>query len=76
MNLTPQQILANSERSDRANEALKKYGKLVGEDHFADECLTDLLCDLMHWCDRHQTEFDNCLRVGRMHYEAEVSGHD
>lgn len=36
------------------------------------DSLKDLLSNLMHWADQHGQDFEDALRVARMHYEAEV----
>lgn len=33
--------------------------------------LIDLLADAMHWCNHSHMDFDDVLRVARMHFEAE-----
>ena len=38
--------------------------------------IIDLLTDLRHWCDVHEIDFDNCLRLSAMHHDAEVNPDD
>ena len=38
------------------------------------EATSDLLGDLMHWCDRNGFKFDLALERARGHYEAETGG--
>jgi hypothetical protein len=37
-----------------------------------DDALSDLLADLMHWCDRNGFNFDDELFRARNHYESEI----
>lgn len=37
-----------------------------------DDALADLLCDLKHWCDRHNTSFYQELRRAEQHYREET----
>lgn len=41
-----------------------------------DECtnLIDLIADAQHWCNQNGEDFDEVLRIARMHFEAEVNG--
>jgi hypothetical protein len=36
--------------------------------------VTDILADLMHYCQRAEIDFDNQLRIARGHYNCERSG--
>ena len=77
--LTKQQRKDNADRAARGNEALQSYIREHGEgdDHTT---LTDLLADLMHLAeDRHDDrdcplDWDDALRMARMHFEAEIKG--
>jgi hypothetical protein len=33
--------------------------------------VTDVLADLMHYCERERIDFENHLRIARMHFEVE-----
>lgn len=33
--------------------------------------LIDLLADAMHWCNLNDEDFDDVLRIARLHFEAE-----
>jgi len=61
----------NDKRAKWAGCALLRFRKLTG----ADECdaVCDLLCDLMHWCDRNGQDFGRALDRARFHYEAETA---
>lgn len=39
----------------------------------ADTDITDLLADLMHYCDQMGHDFSYCLQSAEQHYEEEVS---
>lgn len=60
----------NDERADRADEALTTYCFEYGEELQ----VRDLLCDLMHLCDRDDIDFDHELEMAEQFYgEEEVS---
>jgi hypothetical protein len=54
----------------------------IAVDRFQDECsnpgepvyegICDLICNLMHLCDRHELDFNDLLRVAKDHHEAEI----
>ena len=68
----------NDDRAEWAGRAISAFQIQTGTDF--DDALPDLLCDLMHWCDRTTFEdgetkidFDAALTTARMHYEAETA---
>jgi hypothetical protein len=61
----------NEKRTVWAEQAIATFRDATGTDR--EDAVTDLLADLMHWCDRNDTEFDRALRLGRMHYETETA---
>ena len=65
-------VPANAERAASADAALKAYMSSTSCD--CEDCLADLLCDLMHWADRRQYDFDEALACARQHYDAETGG--
>jgi hypothetical protein len=64
----------NADRAKWAQAALRAFRKATGAD--AEEALGDLLCDLMHWSDRNNFDFEAALDRARMHYEAETAGEE
>ena len=62
----------NHERAEWAGLALKAFIHASGTDE--PESLGDLLCNLMHWSDRENFDFDAALDRARVHYEAETAG--
>jgi hypothetical protein len=58
----------NERRAERAAEALSTF---MGSDHPDESHLPDLLCNLMHLCDRDQRNFDDLLAHARRGYEDE-----
>ena len=60
----------NDDRSESAAEALSAFQRVTGPKD--EDALGDLLCDLMHRCDRDCCEFDASLSRARMHYKAET----
>ena len=62
----------NGKRAARAHATLERYEQL--QDGWPDNAsVTDLLSDLMHWCHRDGTNFDEALKLARMHYRAETA---
>ena len=60
----------NDERAGCAGEALRQFELVTGvDDRYA---LRDLLCNLIHWCDRNDFDFEAELSRARVHYEAET----
>ena len=62
-------VPANAERAASADAALKAYMSRTSCD--CEDCLADLLCDLMHWADRCQLSFAEEMYRARCHYAAE-----
>lgn len=52
------------------DEALATFTGATGSDH--NDCLTDILCDLMHWADHAGFTFDRHLERARQHHAMEV----
>lgn len=71
-NLPPDPEDMNDDRAEWAAAALRQFQCTTGTDDV--DALPDLLCDLMHWCDRNNCEFETELGRARMHYEAETTG--
>lgn len=65
----------NDKRAQWAHQALENFGEATGLSMIHEkECVvTDLLCDLRHWCDRNEVDFEGSLRMAEMHYEAETN---
>lgn len=69
----PRQVLelpdpdrSNAERAARGAAAIAAYRGVTGTED--DDVLADLLCDLMHWADRNEAEFEEELdRANRNH---------
>jgi hypothetical protein len=61
----------NTDRAAWAAAALQEFQRITGTDD--EDSVADLLCDLMHWCDRDDVDFDAALSSARMHYEAETA---
>lgn len=60
----------NTDRAEWAAAALRHFQCATGtDDHDAP---ADLICDLMHWCDRTGLDFEETLARARMHYAAET----
>jgi hypothetical protein len=64
----------NDRRSAWAGQALATFRLATGADEH--DALPDLLADLMHWCDRHDYDFEIAFDRARWHYEAETAAED
>jgi len=70
-NLPPDPDNMNCNRARWAGAALSAFETAVGDKNGASIC--DLLCNLMHWCDRNNKTFDDELLIARKYYEDETS---
>ncbi len=68
--LPPDPHNRNNERAECAGEALRQFQLVTGADE--EDALGDLLCNLLHWCDRNHFDFEAALARARMHYDAET----
>ena len=68
--LPPDPEQMNNGRAHWAEAALVEFQHRTGAD--VEDAVSDLLADLMHWCDRHDQDFDHELSRARYHYEAET----
>lgn len=64
----------NDSRAEWAALAIAAFVLKTGSDE--EDVVSDLLADLMHWCDRHDISFEDELARARFHYEAETAGAD
>ena len=62
----------NERRSRWAALAVRRFQRATGADD--SDAVADLLCDLMHFCDRRKIMFGNELARARWHYIAETEG--
>jgi hypothetical protein len=69
--LLPDPENMNHERAEWAALALNQFQRITGADD--DYVLADLLCDLMHWCNRNDVNFKAVLSRAWWHYEAETA---
>ena len=60
----------NDERAEWAASCIRHFQCLTGADW--DDAVSDLIGDLMHFCDRESFDFTNELERARAHYEAET----
>lgn len=60
----------NDRRAAWAASALSVFMHVTGT--HPDTALPDMLCDLMHWCDRNEWSFDSARCIALSHYEAET----
>lgn len=60
----------NTDRALWAAIALEAFRKETGAD--LDDAVSDLLADLMHWCDRFGRKFETELRRALSHYDEET----
>ena len=67
----------NAKRVDQAEVALLAFAEATGlseADH--DVWVSDLLCNLMHYCEQQGKDLETELAHGQMHYEAEIDPKD
>lgn len=64
-------VSAFAERAASADAVLVAYMSRTSCD--CEDCLADLLCDLMHWADKARLNFPEEFRRARFHYCAEVA---
>lgn len=64
----------NPQVSTAAAVALDAFRHHTGAE--PEDAASDLLADLMHWCDRHGASFSIELRRARSHYAAETGDLD
>ena len=71
-------MTTNELRAQRAWQATRRYHQECDDSDgdTTDETITDLLADLMHFCDEQGIDFESCSRMATMHYEAEVNHED
>ena len=62
----------NDERAEWAALALGTFMDRTGAD--PEDAITDLLCDLAHYCDRNDLDFEAELHRAAMHYTEETDG--
>jgi hypothetical protein len=60
----------NDERAEWAERALITFENATGTDR--SDVVTDMLTNMMHWCDRNGQDFEERLAMARVHYEAET----
>lgn len=61
----------NEKRADWAANALSTF---VGDTKTdAEDAVSDLLVDIMHWCDRNSTDFERELARSLNHYRSETT---
>lgn len=63
----------NDERATRAEAALTAYvAALKDASSMNDEdTIADILCDIRHFCDREEIDFDAALKSSELNWEAE-----
>lgn len=62
----------NNDRAEWALEAIEAFRSVTGAEY--DTAIYDLLCDLMHLCDRTEDwSFDAALRMAKRHYKEETT---
>lgn len=69
--LPPDPEHMNDDRASWAALALRHFRRATGADR--EDALGDLICNLMHWCDRNNFDFELALYRARGHYMAETT---
>ena len=70
-NLPPDPEGMNGRRAGYVAAAIHQFQSSTGTDW--EDAVADLLCDLIHFCDRESFNFDKELDRARMHYQAETT---
>ena len=67
--------VTNRDRARRAEIALRRFAAETGQSvaHESADCITDLIADLGHVCDRRRVDFIGALQRGIGHWWAEQS---
>ena len=60
----------NDQRAKWAGRAVDVFMETTGTDQ--EDAVSDLLCDIMHYCDRNATDFLSEVARARGHYEYEI----
>jgi hypothetical protein len=68
--LPPDPDKMNNDRAEWAGATVRHYQCSTGTDY--EDVLGDLLCDLRHWCDRNNFDFEAAAFRGEGHYLAEI----
>ena len=63
-------ITMNQIKAYSANQAIYAFLKATKSQDL-DSALTDLLCDLMHWADFYDQNFNQALALAKSHYKEE-----
>jgi hypothetical protein len=74
--LPPDPDEMNGDRSDWAQTALVAFAVETGQCPDSDgfeEIATDLIADLMHFCDVEKIDFSRCLAIAQDHYREETT---
>lgn len=73
--LTVEQRAENEHRAERGAEIVGEYRDRWDRDEPTETVLTDLLADLMHFCDTPDApSFDSMIETARTHHDAERAG--
>lgn len=74
----PVEEVTNGERANWAYLALERFARATNQDNSGDlkhdrgTVVNDLLCDLMHLCDRDGLDFEDLVERARGHYQEEL----
>ena len=71
MNLPPDPEGMNETRAGWADDCIAHFMGSTGAE--LGDALSDLLCNLMHWCDRNGLQFENELERAAKHYAQETA---
>jgi hypothetical protein len=73
MKLPPDPGGMNDARARRAGAAIRTFRGQIGPGADCRDNLSDLLCDLLHWSDRRNLDFDLALDEARDRYAEETA---
>ena len=67
-----QSCVDNAARAINAHQHAK--GTVIMEnDEDIEEDITDILPDLLHYCEKHKVDFDVCAALAKDHYRYEIT---
>lgn len=71
MPIPPDPEERNDQRAEYAEIAIAAFNEVNGDDEPSSN-LSDLLCNLRHWCDRNDVDFEQAALSAEINYNAET----
>ena len=67
--------MTNAGRARNGAQCIVKHREIADNNEDTTQ-LVDMLADLRHWAASVKIDYDNCDRLGQMHFEAETTGEE